>query len=553
MVLELPAEKQDDGSYKFYGNNKITLPGYWLEHLGNKIAAIQSLQESAGRECFSFVVITDIHYSSNLGKRSPLIAKKIMDSCGIKYAMILGDLQSRGAWSTKDAAKEELRNAITMLNPLLGKSLIQKGNHDGSYGTTLNGTTYPYNFTPEELYDHLYRYSYMLDNVTIDDTGTAYYIDHAGSKVRYLMLNAMCNPYALSDDGSVMYNNMRTFRFTQSQFDFVVAVCESMQDGWSLVVGCHVPISNAYGDAFNGSDNQQSIGDHAIMRELLKAYKNKTTYAGSWSGSADYDAVTVTADFTAAKGEFVAWFAGHAHNDYLYANTDWGIDIITTRSDAAVENTTALLEERVAGTITEQCLDVFTVNRKTGIVNATRIGVGDDRYFKYKDVSEEEGDEGEETPTEPTGVTNQIPLSLASVDGSEIYNGVGYKNGVYLSGEDGAITEGTDANIVTSGYIPYVTTSSSGEVIYSKGVVIDTSVSHNRMVFWSPDNAKNPLIIGNTLLGTFFKIEKLEDKYYKLTPYASTISNNRGVLSHIRLSASGKGEDWIVSIGTPID
>lgn len=490
---------------------KSGIPDYWQTHLDSKITVIKALQDEAGKDGFSFIHIVDPHFSQNLGKISPLLARYIMDKCNIRYPIVSGDFQDRGSKGTEASVEEEW-NAIEEMFKCL-KELRQKGNHDGSWGATLNGTTYPFNLTPEKMHNRVYAKTYRHHNVITDESGTGYYVDDTANKVRYILLNTHCNNYELNDDGSAKYNNMKMFRFTQSQYDMVVEALEIMEDGWAVVVGAHVPIVEAYQDAWGGANS-----DFIVMRNLLKAYKNKTAYSATWAGTGSgaisgytnlfdtsgagfqegyrfdnvanatsfltnempysngelvhikgatpykfkvydeeleywsaaiyctnastpigtsdydsnvqtmaytnanfnatkiqfefrvtvpdeliitvgeeitgeaggetgdtgYDAVSVDVDFTSAKGEFVGYFSGHMHNDYVYKATDgYGVDIITTRCDSANENDSTLLAERVAGTITEQCFDVFTVNRKTKKIYATRIGAGSDRVIDY--------------------------------------------------------------------------------------------------------------------------------------------------------------------------
>ena len=495
------------------------VPTYWNEHITSKIATIKSLQEAGGSDCFSFIVIADTHYPQNLGKNSPVLAKRIMDECNIRYALVLGDMQSRGQHKTKEDAESDWDGIKYMFYPIAENVLYQKGNHDGSWGSTLNGTTYPYNFTLEEMYNKVYAPTYKYHNVVTDDSGTGYYVDDTTRKVRYIMLNTHCNKYELNADGSAKYNNMSTARFTQSQYDMVIEALSTVGDGWAVLVGAHTPINNAYGKAFG--DETNTTGDHIVMRNLLKAYKNKTSYSGSWDGTAGgstteggytnlfdtsgsgytawdgskfytnwipynandnggagtiyhikgwvktdqpyklhfandnsgtnasalaycknatpqpltvsgydstvkiiqhsaasahhfvrfefredivsnliitaneeiveatstvvegYDAVSVNVNFSNAKGDFIGYFSGHMHNDYLYPASSYGVDIITTRCDGANENDSTLLAQRVAGTTTEQSFDVFTVNKKTKTIYATKIGAGADRTISY--------------------------------------------------------------------------------------------------------------------------------------------------------------------------
>ena len=97
-------------------------------------------------------------------------------------------------------------------------------------------------------------------------------------------------------------------------------------------------------------------------------------------GGSAYDAVNVDIDFSDAKGELIGYFGGHVHSD---TQADVGFPIITTRCDAKEENVASLKAEKVVGTATEQSFDVFTVNRKTKKIHATKIGAGSDRTIGY--------------------------------------------------------------------------------------------------------------------------------------------------------------------------
>lgn len=510
------------------------LPGYWQEHLAEKSDTIKALQDAGGKDCFSFVVMTDLHFPSNLGKRSPDLARKIMDEINAKYAFCLGDVQTRGCWHTKDEVVSELTSVEAFFAPIKDRLLRTQGNHDGSYGwldrdgdgqfvntgkEPADRENYVHNLTPAEIYERFYRPNSLVGDIHTDESGTGYYIDDNASKVRYIVLNTQKNNYELQEDGTQKYPNMWLFRFTQSQFDFLTkdALVTGLTDAWSVVVLGHCPL-------------YQEIGDREVMQGVLNAYKNKTTYKGSYAGTAGggthivkeytnlaeplpdnktdttkwvngyrysssgisaqsgttisnhipckvgdvirikgvtlrentdrlglyythegaategkaywnathqlfscelvddvyvltikqhedyvfssirfamptptdanaviitvneeiketevssdgYDSVSVDVDFSIAKGNLVGYFAGHVHVDN---NTvTGGVPVITTRCDAKQENTDDLKAERVVGTTTEQSFDVFTVNKKTKKIHATKIGAGADRTISY--------------------------------------------------------------------------------------------------------------------------------------------------------------------------
>lgn len=534
--------------------SESSLPAYWESYLPDKIAAIKALQDEGGKDCFSFVVISDIHYEGNLGKRSPALAKRIMDECGIKYCLCLGDMQTRhGAKYNKAYIENEWTDIEKMLSPIRDRLLATQGNHDGSYGwVDLNGdgkinddvngdgvaNSYDkdiYNYTPQALYERIFRKVATIDNVHFSEDGRGYYVDDTASKVRYIVLNSHTNKYELNADDSIKYNNMYNFRFGQAQYNMVIEALTTIPtDSWSVICGSHVPLDRtAEYTAWGGEEdaNGAQAGDPAdcvIMMRMLNAYVNKTTYNGSFAGNqgggagyinladttsedwwedsrfsssggrytdspgvdttnytpytegdilklknltfassyrfvvynADksvkyvgtgsslasyittesdgtltlntsafgqinanakgasfvrlpvqivddtkeviittgdlnatsdaFDDVSVTVDFSNAKGTLISYHGGHVHKDIAWSKDyAWNgaehsdFYIIATRCDAAEENETDLINERVGGTITEQSFDVFTVNKKTRTIHATKIGAGADREITY--------------------------------------------------------------------------------------------------------------------------------------------------------------------------
>ena len=499
------------------------IPSYYESHLTEKIATIKALQDEGGKDCFSFVVITDIHHPANLGKNSPILAKKILNDCNIKYALCLGDNQTRGCHGTKEQILTENAKIETMLLPIRDRLLQTQGNHDGNYGV-VDGVNYVYSLTKGEIHSAIYRKVGMVGDCHFDESGTGYYIDDTANKVRYIVLNTHNTSYETNENGTQKYSPMSVWRYTQCQFDMVVEALETIpSNSWGVVVSAHVPLTRT------------EIGDRAIMLGVLNAYKNKTTYTGEYVGTATstanytnqlpistdgsgnvyngtgfknssrfnssgvikdyttapafvtgfipvkageivrlngnyikiddsgasgfnnyfykadyssitgvamsgfnqayftnvktnsdgyitefalnpsgsmanvaymrltllgvgegciltvneeivdnahgYDYVSVDTDFSNAKGDLIGYFAGHSHTDSHTVTSD--ISVITTRCDGAEENTEALKNERVAGTITEQSFDVFTVNKKTGTIHATKIGAGADRTITF--------------------------------------------------------------------------------------------------------------------------------------------------------------------------
>lgn len=166
-----------------------------------------------------------------------------------------------------------------------------------------------------------------------------------------------------------MNNYMTVQRFTQSQFDMVVeALATVPSDAWSVVVGSHVPLISDFGDNYTG--------DRDLMMYLLVAYHNRSIAAGNFGTEGEWDYVTLNHDFADAKGTVAGAFAGHLHADD--SNTAWAFPVVLTDCDCEPSGDAT----HKAGTVTEQSFDVFTVNRATGVIHATKIGYGSDRTIR---------------------------------------------------------------------------------------------------------------------------------------------------------------------------
>lgn len=357
------------------GDEGSDIPAYWDEHLDEKIARIKQLQMAGGKDCFSFVAIADVHYPSNLGKRSPALAKRIMDECNIKFALCLGDMQTQAAVTNEEALRAEWGDIHKMFEPIRDKTLMALGNHDGAWGQldkdgdgTISGTAeyYCYNFTPEELFDYALRRTGLIDGVHFDESGNGYYVDDTASKVRYIMLNTNAVVYEENADGTAVNNVMRKFQLMQSQYDMVIDALDTIpSDSWSVVIGSHCPLTKwAEGNAA-----------FTVMVGVLSAYQNKTTYSGTRGTAGAWDYVSVNVDFSNAKGMIAGAFAGHMHQDL---NTiSGGVQYICIAADCCSDE----VKYGTVGTATEQCFDVITVNKRDGKIYCTRIGAGENREF----------------------------------------------------------------------------------------------------------------------------------------------------------------------------
>ena len=161
--------------------------------------------------------------------------------------------------------------------------------------------------------------------------------------------------------------------------------------------------------------------------------------------------------------------------------------------------------------------------------------------------------------------TNQVPISEDAA-GTGIYNGIGYKNGIYLSSSGGTSYDGKDAAYTATGWIPYkVKSDGTFPSIYIKGLDW-VAESHSRLFFYYLNNGVKNMIYGTSnnlyVTGTNGNLEKLftltdlGDKYWKLTPTSTMNGMDTAISSPItwlRFSLKGTGANLIVTIDEPIE
>lgn len=453
------------------GASSVPISDYWNVHLTEKIARIKELQREGGKDSYSFVVIADYHRYGNIGKKSPALIRRIMDECGIKFCLCLGDIQNGGAWKTKELELAEWEEIEKEFAPIRDRTLMIPGNHDGAYGSedingdgVISGTTdyYIYNLTPNEVYDLILRKVGLINGVTFDESYNGYYADDPVSKVRYILVNTHYSDGETDENGIAVNNYMRKIRVGQSQVDMVIdALNDISSNDWNVVVGMHIPLAEV-------GDSGPS-GDMVLLRNVLEAYQKKAAYAGTFGTPGNYDYISIDVDFSNAKGNVVGAFCGHVHNDFC--NLNYEFPIITSYSDDTTNT-----DESSAGTITEQSFDVFTVNKRTGVINATKIGYGEDRIFGAPEVPE------------------ALYTNLANPNSADWYSESHYIN------TDGALIEETNAvynaTVFVTNFIPVVKT----DILRWKGINRESLVCGYRPGIKCYDENKN--FIRNVALST---------------------------------------------------
>lgn len=391
-------------------DNTITIPSYWQNSYNEAVTKVKEIQNNLGKDCFNFIWFSDIHikasssknYSHNLGVLSAHLTKDLNIPCVI----CTGDNVTNSVEPTKEAMLNDFKAVEELLSPIDNRFVLNTvGNHDGAYGTSnITGSTlnYIFQFTNKEIYNNLFRKQSMHIERHFGSDGTYFYVDYIPQKMRVIMLNSFWNDdERLQTDGSVIFDGMHNGGFGQNQLTWLCEKALNVEnDDWGIIIGLHEPV-------YGGFDTQ--IRDVELFRKILIAYSNRQSYEGSYTyntenNEQEWANVTINFDFANYKGTLFGTFSGHCHNDYMHtpANNSTGMPCPMFTINCGTNSTYNENEKqwlydegyidqttyeststhvRPYETSAESLLDVVSVDKATGNIYFTRLGVGNDREY----------------------------------------------------------------------------------------------------------------------------------------------------------------------------
>lgn len=351
-----------------------TIPSYWGKMISEKTKTVKSLQTAGGKDCVSFVWASDTHIPDNSTARTNDLGKlmtQMLDNCEIPFAVITGDIGTRASYDTEAELIRTQSMIPVHLAPLWGteRLLTVLGNHDGCYGDS--SCYYAKQFSPERMWELYFRNQSLDSRRVFSEDGSYFYVDNASQKTRFIVLNSQFGgDYSIDGNGCALNNRFSTSCYGQKQLDWLSNVALDMPEGYGAIITAHVPPNVTY-----TVDKVQLIG-------IINAYCNRTSYSGSYTTGVDgWTNNSVNVDFSNAKGEIIAMFTGHVHQDTVDTTT-LACPLITIISAGAQVNDGAI-PQRTFGTDTETSFDVVTINRKSRTIYCTRIGAGEDRVIRY--------------------------------------------------------------------------------------------------------------------------------------------------------------------------
>lgn len=304
-----------------YAPRAWDVPAYYLRdgYMDGKVDEILSRVDASGGDCDVFFFTTDQHWRWNT-RKSPALIGYLARRLNIERLFFGGDwadgYTENGILAFKDAFQGKIYHAL--------------GNHDYmNYWCRLGEDENDVKSKEHTPAMATFQTISRIDGIMLGDTMYGYYyVDNPTNKMRYIVLQVF------TDESAV--------HLEQAQLDWLDGVLSSMPEGYLAVVFAH----------FLGN-----------VKDDFTTELNSTTGVK----------VAQVCDKYASK--VACMFNGHTHRDGM-CKTDGGIPVFVTTCDcwwlAGLQDDTN--NPRVAGTRTEQVIEVVIVDRTNHKVSAVRIG-----------------------------------------------------------------------------------------------------------------------------------------------------------------------------------
>ena len=361
--------------FKLYEDTQtIPMESFADEEIGivsGKLDLIQTQNTS------SIAFVTDLHflvysapndYWRKMFERVGKSIKKLDTKNMIDFTVLGGDYLWNNGNTTKALAKEGYTALQKAFYPLKDKMFALKGNHDDNSIAYQGGQPVTAVVLPNEEYRYLGKqYEKSGAIFEVGDHNLYGYYDIPSQKIRCIFVNTGDLPYNISG-GTLDYGAQHIAAIRQRQSEFIQNALMFDEEGWSVVFFSHHPLVAC---DVSGSNRENYCPD---IWEIIKAYKNKTTYSGTITN--EVSSYNVNVDYTNNRSnDIIACICGHVHDD----RDDVVDDILVVSTTTACPG----MIDHIQNTADETSYDIFTINKEEKKLYATRYGMGNDRLWTY--------------------------------------------------------------------------------------------------------------------------------------------------------------------------
>ena len=367
--------------------NKMEIPDYWN-------SAIYEAETSINKELASddnsksFAFLTDTHIGNN-NRFSGMLMEKVMSDCHIPVWFHGGDaVTGKPIISGADIIKE-MDADFKQFTSIENIGLRAIGNHDPVFGVSANYDSNLINGEINHYYHGVDREKYLQ---VYGSKKGYFYKDIVKDKLRCIVLDII--PYESQVTTNELVNGANKLyyhQFGSEQLNWFASVLEDTPVNYSVVVCSHIaPVSLTEFKTLDNSWSETVPIDYVQARKISEAYAQKSSYNfnGTITGDKTGDNYNINVDFSIANGDFVCWFCGHTHKDFMLKLDN--INIVGTANDSITvsSNAPSYAPLKTSGTNTEQIMDFFCIKPTTKEVSIVRLGAylkanGKVRTFSY--------------------------------------------------------------------------------------------------------------------------------------------------------------------------
>lgn len=247
------------------------------------------------------------------------------------------------------------------------------GNHDTGNGQ--NGNATPATVISEYQLKNYYLSKLKAFGETRNNDSLYGFKDYDDYKIRVIWLNSFDLPWTLKSDGTYQYDFLTTSGYQNDQLEWLAKSALKLESNeWHVMIFTHCPLPGTFEVAAGQSKLTQINSD--VLISVINAFQQGKALTVTVTSS-DLP-VSFDVDFTSqGNGVVVGLFSGHIHQDGQMVSN--GINCVETSCSLCHTGDTG----RVAGTLTEDCWDIFSVNKTARTISAHRFGYGSDRTISY--------------------------------------------------------------------------------------------------------------------------------------------------------------------------
>lgn len=366
-------------------NNQESLSGYFdniIDEFGgpipsyfvNKLNSMNSIDNST----FNVGFITDNHHQ--LSTYSPGSLTHYANIAALTRmvpinAVIAGGDNINGYFD-RNQKFVETRQATSGLYGRVSHNtdvFFMLGNHDTGNGQ--NGNSTPATTITESELKSFYLSKEKAFNENRNGDSLYGFKDYEDQKIRVIWLNSFDLPWTLNSDGTYKYNFLTTSGYQGDQLEWLAKSALKLKSSdWHVMIFTHCPLPHTFEVAAGQAPLTQINSD--ILVSIINAFQNGTSL--TVSESSRELPVSFSADFsTQGSGVVIGLFSGHIHRDGQMVYND--INCVETSCSLCHTGDTG----RTAGTLSEDCWDIFSINKASRTIIAHRFGYGSDRTITY--------------------------------------------------------------------------------------------------------------------------------------------------------------------------